>query len=120
MCSFIRCFYSMFFRSTKEINRLTRKGMSIIYNRFSRKENLKKCTNVEEENDTRYLRRNIYFGIIIFGCLSSKNPSLRFLLIWFAQEIKNFYQSSLGNEVDFTDIMIVSSNILAKIKISKN
>ena len=88
--------------------------MSIIYNRFSRKENLRKCTNVEEQNDTRYIRINIYFGIIIFGCLSSINPCLRFLLIWFAREIKDFYQSSLGNEVDFTNIMIVSSNILAK------
>ena len=67
---------------------------------------------------------NIYFGeklmfpnlvgIIVFGCLSSTNPCLRFLLICFAREIKGFYQSFLGNEVDFRDIMNVSPNILAK------
>ena len=33
---------------------------------------------------------------------------------FFAREIKDFYQSSLGNEVDFRDIMNISSNILAK------
>ena len=32
----------------------------------------------------------------------------------FAQKIKDFCQSSLGNEVDFSDIMNVSPNILAK------
>ena len=32
----------------------------------------------------------------------------------FAREIKGFYQRSLGNEVDFRDIMNVSPNILAK------
>ena len=34
--------------------------------------------------------------------------------ISFDREIEGFYQSSLGNEVDFTDIMNVSLNILAK------
>ena len=34
--------------------------------------------------------------------------------ICFDWEKKGFYQSSKGNEVDFTDIMNVSSNILAK------
>ena len=37
-----------------------------------------------------------------------------FLLICFAREIQYFYQSSLGNKVDFRDIINVSSNILAK------
>ena len=32
----------------------------------------------------------------------------------FALEIKGFYQSSLGDEFDFSDIMNVSPNILAK------
>ena len=53
---------------------------------------------------------NVYFGIIVFGCLSSTNPCLRFLLICFAREIKGFYQISLGNEVDFRDIISVSPN----------
>ena len=42
------------------------------------------------------------------------------LLNCFVREIKGFYQSSLGNEIDFRDIMNVSPNMLAKIKISKN
>ena len=82
--------------------------------RFYRKENLKNCTTFEEQKGTRYIRGNVYFGIIVFSCLSSTKPCLRFLLICFAREIKGFYQSSLGNEVDFRDIMNVSPNILAK------
>ena len=82
--------------------------------RFSRKENLKKCTRFEEQKGKRYIWGNVSFGIIVFSCLSSTNPCLKFLLICFAQEIKGFYQSSLGNEVDFKDIMNASPNILAK------
>ena len=131
----------MFFSSIKEIIRLISKAMTNIYYsekltfsklRFSRekltfsklwfslKKNLKKCSSFEEEKDSRYILGNVYFGIIIFSCLPSTKPCLRFLLICFAQEIKGFYQSSLGNEVDFTDIMNISPNILGKIKISKN
>ena len=109
--------------SVKEINRLISKGMSNIYYwekltfsklPFSRKENLNKCTNFEEQKGTRYIRGNVYIGIIVFSCLSSTKPCLRFLLNCFVREIKGFYQSSLGNEVDFRDIMNVSPNILAK------
>ena len=81
---------------------------------FNREENLKKCTTFEEQKGTRYIRGNVYFGIIVFSCLSSTKSCLRFLLICFDREIKGFYQSSLGNEADFTDIMNVSPNILAK------
>ena len=56
----------------------------------------------------------IYFSIIIFSCLSSAKRCLRILLIYFTREIKGFYQSSLGNEVDFRDIMNVSQNVLPK------
>ena len=45
-----------------------------------------------------------FFGIMVFSCLSSTKPCLRFLLICFVREIKGFYQSSLENEVDFRDI----------------
>ena len=62
----------------------------------------------------RYIQGNVYFGIIIFSCISSTKPCFRFLLFCFTQEIKGFYQSSLGNEVDFKDITNVSPNILAK------
>ena len=82
--------------------------------RFYRNENLKKCTTFEEQKGTRYICRNVYFGIIVFSCLSSTKPSLRFLLICVDLEIKGFYQSSLRNEIDFTDTMNVSTNILAK------
>ena len=71
---------------------------------FSRKKKLKKCTSFEEQKVTRYIQGNSYFRIIVFRCLSSTKQSLRFLLICFAQEIKGFYQSSLGNKVDFMDI----------------
>ena len=43
----------------------------------------------------------------------------QFLLNCFFREIKGFYQSSLGNKVDFRDIMNVSQNILAKNEIFK-
>ena len=81
---------------------------------FYREENLKKCTTFEEQKGTRYICGNVYFGIIVFSCLSSTKLCLRFLLIYFDREIKSFCQSFLENEVDFTDIMTVSPNILAK------
>ena len=79
---------------------------------FNQEKNLKKWTTFEERKGTTYIRDT--FGIIVFSCLSSAKPCLRFLLICFDREIKGFYQSSLGNEADFTDIMNVSPNILAK------
>ena len=64
---------------------------------FSRKENLKKCISFEEQKGTRYIWGNIYFGIIVFSCLSSTKPCLKILFICFAREIKGFYQCFLGN-----------------------
>ena len=75
---------------------------------------MEKCTSFEEQKSTRYIRRNIYLGIIVFSYLSSTKTFLRFLLICFARETKGFYQSSFGNEVDFRDIMNISRNILTK------
>ena len=105
---------------SKEINRLISKGITITITftieknlsekYISRKENLKKCTSAEEQKSTRYIRGNVYFGIIVF----STKPCLRFLLVCFAREIKGFYKSSSENVVDFRDIMNVSRNILAK------
>ena len=112
--------------SIKEINRLIWKGVSNIYYwgklmflklRFSQKENLKKCTNFEEQKGTRYIQGNVYTYYISVdsSCLSSSTkPCLRFLLNCFVREIKGFYQSSVGIEVDFKDIMNVFPNILAK------
>ena len=62
----------------------------------------------------RYIRGNVYFDINFFSCLSSAKHCLRLLLLCFDGEMDGFHQSSLGNEVDFTDIMNVSLNILAK------
>ena len=75
---------------------------------------MKKCTSFEKQKGTRYIQGNVYFGIIVFSCLSSTKPCLRFFLICFARDIKGFYRSSLGNEVDFRDIINLSPNILAK------
>ena len=62
----------------------------------------------------RYICGNVYFDINFFSCLSSAKHCLRLLLLCFDGEMDGFHQSSLGNEVDFTDIMNVSLNILAK------
>ena len=82
--------------------------------RFSWKENLKKCADFEEEKGRRHILGNIFFGTVVFSCFSFAKQYVRFLLIYVPREIKGFYQSSLGNEVDYTNIMNVSQNILAK------
>ena len=109
-------YLKMFISSIKEINRYVKHlllKLTFSKLRFYRKENLKKFTTFEEQKGTGSIRGKVYFGIIVFNCLPSTKPCLRFLLICFDREIKDFYQSSSGNEVDFTDIMNVSSNILA-------
>ena len=73
----------------------------------------------------RAKRHKIYSGKrlfwhIIFSCLSSTKLCLRFLLYYFFREIKGFYQSSFGNEIDFRDVINVSPNILAKNSNFKN
>ena len=75
---------------------------------------LKTCPKSKFLGKKIYIRGNAFFGIIVFSYLSSTKSCLRFLLICFAREIKGFYQSFLGNEVDFRDIMNVSPNIFAK------
>ena len=112
----------MLFSSLKRINRLITKLRKVTFSklRFSWKENVKKCTSFEEQKGTRYIRRNVYFGIIFFSCLSSTIPCLRFLLICFVREIKHFYQSSLGNEVDErTMITMTLWSLLAPFSVRK-
>ena len=77
---------------------------------------MKKCTSFEEQKSTIYIRGNICFGIIAFSCFSSTKLYLRIFLICSSREIKDFYQSSVGNEVNFMGIINVSPNILAKNK----
>ena len=96
------------------VKHLLQRKTDVLKLRFSRKENLKKCTNFEEQKGTRYIWENVYAGIIVFDCLSSAKHCLRFLLNCFVREIKGFYQSYFRNEGDFRDIMNVSLNILAK------
>ena len=61
--------------------------------------------------------QGIFEKTFILALLSSAVFRLQnlvsFLLNCFVWDIKGFFQSSLGNEVDFRD-MIVSPNILAK------
>ena len=65
--------------------------------------------------------QGIFGEIFILALLpSSTKTCFRFLLICFAHDIKGFYKSSLGNEVDFRDIMNVSPNILANNENLKN
>ena len=80
---------------------------------------LKKCTSFDKRKGTRYILENVYFGII-YWCLLSTKPCLKFLLNCFVWDIKGFYQSSLGKEVDFGDIMDVFPMSWLKIKILKN
>ena len=56
--------------------------------RFSRKENLKKSTSFEEQKGARYIRENVYSGIIVFSCLSSTKPCLTFLFNLFCSRDK--------------------------------
>ena len=67
---------------------------------------MKKCTSFEEQKSTRYIRGNVYFGLIVFSCFWSTKPCLKFLLICFAREIKGFYQTSLGNKLDIWDMNV--------------
>ena len=72
---------------------------------------LKKQASFEEQ-------KGIFGKTFILVLLSSAvfrlQNCLRFLLSCFVREIKGIYLSSLGNEVDFRDILNVSPNILAK------
>ena len=99
---------------TSYVKHLLLRKTDVLKTLVSRKENLKECTTFEEQKGTRLIWGNVYIGIIVFSCLSSAKACLRSLLICFHREIKGFHQSSLGNEIDFTDIMNFSQKILAK------
>ena len=59
-------------------------------------------------------RETFILALLSSAFINLQNHVSDFLLICFSQEIKGFYQSSLGNEFDFRDIMNASPNILAK------
>ena len=92
---------------------------------FKKKKERKK----EKEKEKKKMQeRTVVLGLKLdhywLYCLSPQNwevclcniliKNFRFLLNCFVREIKGFYQSSLGNEVDYRDIINVSPNILAK------
>ena len=70
------------------------------------------------------LRYKVYLGKLFFFGMTVLSSAVFHLQNrvsdFFAREIKSFYQISLGNEVDFWDIMNVSQISLLKIKILKN
>ena len=94
----------MFFSSAKE-KKISKSMSNIYYWKNWRYQNLKKCNRFEEQKRRRYIR--VCFGIIVFVY---KSVSQIF------GEIKGFYQSTSGNDVDFADIINISSNILAKLR----
>ena len=74
---------------------------------FSWNENWKKCTSFEEQKCSRYIQVSLSSAVFH-----------QQILICFAQEVKSFHQTSLGNEFDSTDMFPEISWL--KIKISKN
>ena len=88
----------------------------------------KKKERKKEKEKKKMQERTVVLGLKLdhywLYCLSPQNWEVclcnilikifRFLLNCFVREIKGFYQSSLGNEVDYRDIINVSPNILAK------
>ena len=72
---------------------------------------LKKQASFEEQKD---IFGKTFILVLLSSAVFRLQNCLRFLLSCFVREIKDFYLSSLGNEVDFRDIMKVSPNILAK------
>ena len=66
---------------------------------------LKKCTSFEEQKRYKvYSGKRLLWHYYLQLSFVYKTL-LRFLLNCFVREIKGFYPSSLGNEVDFRDIM---------------
>ena len=78
--------------------------------KFLRKKIRKNELALNSKKGTRYIRGNVYFGIIVFSCLSSIKLCLRFFLYFFAFKRLLFLQ----NEVDFRGIRNISLNILTK------
>ena len=85
--------------SVIEINKLTSKGMlNIYYWEKLTSQNFdflggkiwRNALVLKVQKATRYFPRNVYFGIIVFSCLSSPKLCPRFLLTCFAREIKGF------------------------------
>ena len=62
---------------------------------------------MQGQKGTRDIQGIACFSIIVFSCLSSAKWCFRFFKFV-------LLRSSLGNEVDFRDLMNVSPNILAK------
>ena len=84
--------------------------------RFSQKENLKKCTSFEEQKGTRYVWGNVYFGIIVFSCLSSTKLKFQKTETRFCRWKSNYY-----NDINiFVSLEKPCTFFLAKEKTWKN
>ena len=59
----------------RNVKHLLLKKLTLSKLQFSRKENLKKCTHFEEHKVTRYIRGNVYIGIIVFSSFVLKTLS---------------------------------------------
>ena len=103
MCYFIWCFYYW--------EKLT---FSKLVGNKSKLPVKKIIRNALALKSKKVYSKKLLFWHYYLQLLSSTKARLRFLLIKFAREIKDSYQSSLGNEVDFRNIMNVSPSIFAK------
>ena len=83
---------NIYFREKLTFSKLVRK-LNFVKTKFE------ESTSFVEQKDTRYIQGNVYFGIIVFSCLSSTKSFLRFCLICFTREIKGFYHSFLDKRL---------------------
>ena len=132
MCKFNSCIFSRcIFSPITETNWLINKGVffylmflnifteKLTFSKLARKVNFSERKFEEMHWLWRAKGYKVYSGIRLFWHYYFQlyfvyKPCLRFLLNCFVREIKGFYKSSFGNEVDFRDIMNVSLNILDK------
>ena len=88
------------------INETRKSGDLIIVFQKKKKKKKKKERKKEKEKEKKKMQeRTVVLGLKL---------DHYWLYCSFVREIKGFYQSSLGNEVDYRDIINVSPNILAK------
>ena len=63
---------------------------------------MKFAVTLKNKNVQDIFRETFIFALVPSAALSLQNSVSDFFLICFAREIKGFYQSSLGNEDDFS------------------
>ena len=81
--------------------------------RFSQKDNLKKCTSFEEQRNKVYSRKRLFWHFHLQLSFVYKTVSQIYFNL-FCSEDKRDLSEFLGNKIDFTNIMNVNPNVLAK------